>query len=417
MLLGLFVDDIIVGSAVEDVEEWKEMKRIFMARFASKDLGPISTMLGMHVTRERTERIIRVDMAQHIETMLREFDMQECTRRDIPMQVGLKLVKTKSGDGSKDDAAGVDEAAAASESVVDDASKHEYQSMVGKLQYISTSLRADISHSVNTLSRYASAPGASHMKAAVDVIRYLKGCPRLPIEFRPPSGRRNTRREYGGASAAAAPESSSSRIDVSAWTDADWGGDLTDRKSTTGYVVKVNGNILSWQSRKQTTVALSTAEAEYMALSACLQEIIWLHALLTELGLRDPKQIRPDGTEVSVQQPRTVMYTDNRAAKFLCEAEGMVHSRTKHIDMRHHFIRDAVHSGEVRIEWCSTLDQQADALTKPLEKQTFKKQRAELMGLDESSTNARAGDGAAAAAGAGASSSSSSNVGGGYDRE
>jgi hypothetical protein len=127
--------------------------------------------------------------------------------------------------------------------------------------------------------------------------------------------------------------------------------DLEDRKSTTGFVVLVYGCAVSWQSKKQATVASSTAEAEYMAVSEVLQEVKWIHQLMAELGLRRSKSISDDEAESESMSSSTVIFTDNRAAKSLCEAEGTQHSRTKHIDIRHHFIRDSIHRGEVRIEF------------------------------------------------------------------
>jgi hypothetical protein len=204
----------------------------------------------------------------------------------------------------------------------------------------------------------------------METIRYLKGTPDLPLEFAP-----EERQTENG------PVTDAGEIPILAYTDADWGGDLDDRKSTTGYVVFVYGCAVSWQSKKQTTVALSTAEAEYMAISSVLQEIIWLHHLLEELGLR---RRCPHEDEVGVMEsfecsPPAVIFTDNRAAKSLCESEGSLHSRTKHIDLRHNWIKDAVRRREVRIEWCQSSEQVADIFTKPLDKKTFKQLRERLL--------------------------------------
>jgi hypothetical protein len=126
------------------------------------------------------------------------------------------------------------------------------------------------------------------MQAAFHVMRYLRGVPNLPLEFRPEAGRSETHAVDGA---------SSDEVSITAYTDADWGGDLEDRKSTTGFVVLVYvGCAVSWQSKKQATVALSTAEAEYnvMAVSQVLQEVKWIHQLMAELGLRRSKSVSDD---------------------------------------------------------------------------------------------------------------------------
>jgi hypothetical protein len=252
--------------------------------------------------------------------------------------------------------------------------KKQYEIAVGKLHYIAQSTRPDICHAVNQLSRFQQSPGEAHMQAAFHVMRYLRGVPNLPLEFRPEEGRSESH---------AVDRATSDEVSITAYTDADWGGDLEDRKSTTGFVVLVYGCAVSWQSKKQATVALWTAEAEYMAVSQVLQEVKWIHQLMAELGLRRSKSISDDEAACESMSSSTVIFTDNRAAKSLCEAEGTQHSRTKHIDIRHHFIRDSIHCGEVRIEWVQSSDQVANILTKGLDRQTFKHLRAKLLRTSE----------------------------------
>ena len=347
-----------------------------MSKYASKDLGACRTILGMSVHRDRPARMIQLDQGTHVLAMLASIGMSECVRRDTPEQVGMKL---SSNDGPS----------AEEDSQVSAERTQAYQSIVGKLMYISLSTRPDIAHAVNQLSRFQSRPGVAHLDAAYHVVRYLRGCPSLPLML--------------GHAAASSHDQMHRRVDiessydqlgpmsirVDAYADADWGGDVEDRKSTTGYVIRVNGSSISWQSKKQATVALSTAEAEYMAISMCLQEVKWIHQLLTEVGLRaEPSYIFelgstvPDGVEHEVS---SIIFTDNRAAESLCQSDATQHARTKHIDIRHHFIRDAMRSREVDVAWVEIGDQIADCLTKALDKQTFKKQREMILGECSSS--------------------------------
>jgi hypothetical protein len=198
-------------------------------------------------------------------------------------------------------------------------------------------------------------------------------------------------------------------VTVSGWCDADWGGDLSDRKSTTGYVLRVCGGVVTWQSKKQSTVALSTAEAEYMAISRLLQEVVWMHQLLEEIGVRHRVGVGVESMEVLEQledgTPQiiardpvsrfnadsslpslTVLHSDNQSAIAMCSSDAEPrHQRTKHIDMRHHFIRDAVKSGVVSLKWVASCDQVADLFTKSLDRHTFESLREKLLGIADRS--------------------------------
>jgi transposase InsO family protein len=369
MLLGLFVDDIITSYHADDASEFVSLKSRFMSKYVSKDLGAAEFILGMRVRRDRSIRRLRLDQEGHVATMLKSLGMEETSRRDTPEQHGMKM--------SKDHGPDADEVPEVSY-----ARKKEYESVVGKLHYIAQSTRPDICHAVNQLSRFLVNPGPVHMQAAFHVVRYLRGTPHLPIEFGPDDGSINIEEATG------APLSC---VSITAYTDSDWGGDIEDRKSTTGFVVTVYGCAVTWQSKKQATVALSTAEAEYMAISSVLQEVRWLHQLLEEIGLRPSRLTSESSSDSPSIVSPSVIFTDNRAAKSLCEAEGTLHSRTKHIDIRHHYIRDGIRSGEVIVQWCQSSDQIADILTKGLDRGTFKQLRVMLLGTS-SITLAEHGD-------------------------
>jgi len=139
--------------------------------------------------------------------------------------------------------------------------------------------------------------------------------------------------------------------DFKCYVDASFAADLDTRRSTTGYVFKIAGGPVSWQSRMQTSVALSSMESEYMAASAAAQEAIWLNRLLEEMGFRSKKPI--------------ILYEDNKAAILFSDHPGD-HRRSKHIDTRKYFLRDAVINGEIKLEYIKTTEQLADGLTKAL---------------------------------------------------
>ena len=156
----------------------------------------------------------------------------------------------------------------------------------------------------------------------------------------------------------------SESVSVSGYCDADWGGDKNDRKSTTGYCTYINNNLISWCTKKQPTVALSSTEAEYMAIAEVAKEVMWLRIILIEMN-------------VNVITP-TIIYVDNQSAKKISEND-TEHDRTKHIDIRHYFIRDLINSGEIKLVWISTHDQLADIFTKPLGGTIFTTLRNKLM--------------------------------------
>ncbi|EFN65994.1 Retrovirus-related Pol polyprotein from transposon TNT 1-94, partial [Camponotus floridanus] len=203
-----------------------------------------------------------------------------------------------------------------------------YRELVGALTYLASTTRPDISFAVSNLGQYNNCFGANHWKAAKRVLRYLKGNIDVGLTFGSDSG------------------------SIVGFADADW-GNTEDRRSFSGYIFMLNGGPVSWESRKQRTVALSTTEAEYMALTESSKEAIFLRRFLIELGSNDLSGI--------------IIYCDNQSAMKLTE-NPVYHGRSKHIDIRHHFIREAIGRKEFHLKHISTEDQAADFLTKGLVK-------------------------------------------------
>ena len=148
------------------------------------------------------------------------------------------------------------------------------------------------------------------------------------------------------------------------YSDADWAGDIESRRSTSGYAFMMSGGCISWRSKKQRTVALSSTEAEYMALSEATQEAVWLKVFLCELG----EMASDDAIKI---------YEDNQGSIALAKNPEF-HKRTKHIDIRYHFVREKVEEGEVVLQYVSTTDMLADIMTKAITAVQFENLRNRL---------------------------------------
>jgi histone deacetylase 1/2 len=203
-----------------------------------------------------------------------------------------------------------------------------YRSIVGGLQYL-TMTRPDLSFAVNKVCQYLHAPRCAHWSAVKRILRYVKGTLSHGLLLRP----------------------SSTKPLLSAFSDADWAGDPDDRRSTGGFAIFYGGNLISWSARKQATVSRSSTESEYKSLANATAELIWVQALLGELGV--------------IQRRPPVLWCDNIGATYL-SANPVFHARTKHIEIDFHFVRERVARKLLEIRFISSKDQLADIFTKPL---------------------------------------------------
>jgi hypothetical protein len=287
--------------------------------FPMKDLGQAHYCLGVRITQRPDEKVILLDQRENISRLLKRFGLSDAKPVSTPLETGSKLVKRAEGEEQTD---------------------APYREAVGCLIHISQVTRPDICYAVGLVSQFCADPTEAHWRAVKRIMRYLKGTMDLQLKF-----------------------NGKDRTPVEGFSDADWGGCLDCRKSTTGYVFKTAGASISWNSKKQPTVALSTTEAEYMACSAACQEIKWL-LNLAELP------------SVNMSRPIS-LFCDNQGAVLL-SANGIQHKRTKHIDLRHHFIREVVCDGLVVIKHVPTAEMIADILTKNLPVEKFRFCRANL---------------------------------------
>lgn len=202
--------------------------------------------------------------------------------------------------------------------------------------YLAVATRPDLAYTVSVLSQFNHNHGKTHWCAAKRVLRYLQGSAEHALLFE------KTEQPLIG------------------YVDADWGADIDDRASHTGYVFKLAGAAITWESRKQRTVALSSTEAEYIALSEAAKEAVYLRTFLKEIGCQD---------QVTGM---TTIYCDNQSAQKLMK-NPVYHSRSKHIDIRYHYVREIFQNGDIDVRYISTQEMIADVLTKGLFKPSHEK--------------------------------------------
>ncbi|CAM9467817.1 unnamed protein product, partial [Phaeothamnion confervicola] len=325
-IIGLYVDDLLLASNSQ--RALLSLKTNISRRFKMKDLGELRYLLGMEVARNKRHGTVTVTQRRYIHEMLERYELEDARSQSTPATPNTTLSKEQSPNTPAEEAAirGL-----------------PYKSLVGSLLYASTVTRPDISNAVREVCSHMENPGQEHWKAAVRILRYLAGTSDVGIT-------------YGGTNAPA---------QLIGYVDSDWGGDRDNRRSTTGYIYHYAGGPISWNSRLQTTVALSSTEAEYMAACAAAQEAIHLRQLLKDLHQQ--------------QRRATTIYEDNQG----CIALGnnpVFHRRTKHIDIRYHFVRERIASKEIALTYIPTGEQLADMMTKNLNGLKLAELAAQAMG-------------------------------------
>jgi hypothetical protein len=304
--LLVYVDDLLLtGSTSQFLHQFmSELSN----RFSIKQLGFPHYFLGIELIPSKDGLLL----SQHgyIRELLEKFHMSGAKPTTTPLctTTPLKLL-----DGS-----------APGDSKV-------FRSIIGALQY-ATLTRPDISFSINKLSQFMHQPTEIHFQQLKRVLRYLKFTLNHGLMLKKPT-----------------------HLQLQAYSDADWGGNIDDKTSTSAFIIYLGGNPVSWLSKRQKTVARSSTEAEYRSVANTAAEIMWLLNLLGELGLKS-------------QLPS--LFCDNIGTTYLC-ANPVFHSRMKHIALDYHFVRQLVQMGKLRVAHISTKDQLADILTKPLSRARF----------------------------------------------
>lgn len=317
-ILLLWVDDI-VGFANSD-DEGTRVSDELSSKFALKVIGRPGMLLGMKITQNDEQRSISLSQEHYIDSILKRFGLEDANSVLTPLDPNVDLDSTDptpiSPDNSENRGSGL------------------YATAIGCALYAATRTRPDISYATHRLAQFTRNPQPKHWTALKRLFRYLKGTKDLQLTF-------------GGKDIDWDPE-------ISIYCDADWASNL-DRKSISGYVVTLAGGAVAWSSKKQTSVAMSTAEAEYVAATHAAKQALWFRSLFTELGFEQPST--------------TTIFTDNQSAVAIAHHPEF-HARTKHIDLSLQFLRDYVKTGVLNTVYVNTTDNLADIFTKGLPRST-----------------------------------------------
>jgi hypothetical protein len=326
LIVVVYVDDIIIAASNLQVADSvaNHLKKNFDTTEVSR--GPNYYIIGNEISRNRQIKRTYVSQRKYIMDKLKEFKMDGSKGLPTPIATNIDITK---------------DMAPKTQQEVEDMKDVPYRSAVGSLMHTATNTRFDISAAVGAVARYFSNPGQDHWIAVKRIFRYLKETADYAIVY---DGRMIG---LGGS-------------EPIGYVDASHASCIDDRRSVTGYIFLYGGSAICWNSKKQPTVALSTSEAEYMAAAAAAQQAIWIKNLLEELG-------------IVFKQPCTLR-EDNQTCILMAKNPEHV-TRMKHIDIRHHFLREKIESGEIKIEYEPTGSMIADMLTKGLPRDQFIKLR------------------------------------------
>ncbi|KAM2724743.1 hypothetical protein EV1_027531 [Malus domestica] len=313
VFLVLYVDDILLFG--NDTAVLSSVKVWLSKTFHMKDLGDASYVLGIKLYRDRSRKLIGLSQSMYIDKMLNRFQMEQSKKGFLPVGHGIHLSKSMEPKTPEE---------------IRQMSCVPYASAIGSLMYAMICTRPDIAYAVSITSRYQSNPGSEHWGAVKTVLKYLRRTKDMFLV-------------YGGAS----------ELRVEGYTDADFQSDVDDRSSNSGYVFILNGGAVSWKSKKQSVIADSTTEAEYVAAAEAGKEAFWMKKFIAELGVVP-----------TITSPVT-LYCDNSGA--IAQAkEPRAHQKNKHIDRRFNIIRRYAAEGKINILKVASADNIADPLTKPM---------------------------------------------------
>ena len=309
-IITVWVDDLLLFT--NSSREMETLKKQLKAVFEINDLGEPNTIIGIEIERNRQDRTISICQRKYINNILKRYNLQDANGVGMPLDPNVTLTKYEEPKGSENKLI------------------NGYASAIGSLMYAAIGTRPDIAFAVQTLSQFTTNPGPAHWTALKRVFRYL-------------AGTRDLRITYGPADY--------TEIRFTGYSDADFAANPDDRKSISGYVFYLAGGAIAWSSKKQSTTALSSTEAEYTAISHATRQVIWLRYLFEGLSFK--------------QSEATLLFGDNQSTIALTR-DAQYHARSKHFDVQNHFVREKVEDEIIELYYCPTDEMVADIFTKAL---------------------------------------------------
>lgn len=326
-IIYLHVDDILISASQDN--SIQHIKQSLNNKFQMTDDGEAESILGIKIRHNHNKRSIHLSQEQAIIDILKDYNMLNCIPSSTPMEALTISTSDCPTIGSNE---------------WHDMQRTPYRECVGKLTYLSRITRPDISFAVSVVNRFLHNPGHRHWNAVKRILRYLKGTLHYELTLTPLQASSSY---YG-------------------YTDADWGGNADNAKSTSGYAFFLGNALISWSSKAQTTTATSSTYAEYIAAYHATLECLWGRCFLNGLQMLSPKS-------------PTILFCDSQPTITLSKHH-MITPRTKHFDTKYHYLREQVEKGSIELKHCSGKDNIADLFTKPLPKLRFSK-LVEKLGL------------------------------------
>eukprot|EP00253_Pinus_taeda_P004411 PITA_04411 len=296
---------------------------VMQKEFEMSLLGELTYFLGLQVQQNKDG--IFLSQTKYLKQILKKYGMEDSKPVCTPMVTGCSL-------SANDNSAAVHQPT--------------YRSMIGSLLYL-TGTRPDIMHAVGIVGRFQANPKEAHLQAIKRIFKYLQGTQNYGLWY---------------------PRDTD--LTLHAYTDADWAGSVDDRKSTSAGAFFMGSKLVSWFSKKQSSIALSTAKAEYVATASCCTQLLWMMQTLQDF-------------QITCTPPISILCDNTSAISISMHL--IMHSKTRHIPIKYHFLREQVLEQKVKLEYVPSKEQVADILTKPLTRETFEYLRQNLGVVDASS--------------------------------
>ena len=359
-IIALYVDDLIIAGKPEEATEVKDFLN---SRYTMKDLGEVNHILGCEVFRDLQKECIYLTQRRYILSTVKRFLNKEqlikAGTNASPMESSIPLTTLMCPTDQSD---------------IDTMKSIPYREAIGSLLWLVAGTRPDIAFAVQSCARFCANPGMKHWKAVLRILRYLHRTINFGLVYRSSMYTTTDSKIYNSCNTITFTNSDDTNLQtsVTGYSDSDWGRDPDTRRSISGYLMFMNGCLIGWCCKRQTSVALSSMEAEYMALCLATQEAVWLIELMHNLNFMRTNPI--------------TIFEDNQATIEFSN-HNLHHAKSKHIQQRYHYTRESVKRGHITLAYVPTSENPADIMTKPLPPSTHRTHFLKLMIYLPSSTD------------------------------